>query len=120
MRPAWPRIFSIDADRIRLCIAGDLESVDRGRAGGSLPEEWYEQETIRGDFLREIRRLQMNPDEPLELETYISEVASSRIAGCDRCNWPTKTARGRVLSEAALLGATLLGGDADENEEGQS
>jgi len=31
-----------------------------------------------------------------------------------------KNVRGRVLNEAALLGAALLSGDSDENEEGQS
>ena len=38
-----------------------------------LPPEWYEQETIRGDFLRAIRQFEMNQAEPLGLETYLSE-----------------------------------------------
>ena len=39
----------------------------------TLPPEWYEQETIRGDFLRAVRQLQMNADEPLRLEQYLAE-----------------------------------------------
>jgi DNA repair protein SbcD/Mre11 len=90
-----------------------LEPADR------FPEEWYEQETIRGDFLREIRRLQMNPDEPLEVEAYISEAHRSGSLGA-LAQFADKNARGHVLSEAALLGASLLGGNANEIEEGQS
>jgi len=91
-------------------------------ASDRLPDEWYEQETIRGDFLREIRLLQMNSDEPLELETYVSEAHRAGSLGA-MVHFADKNARGRVLSEAALLGATLLGGDmddADEIKEGQS
>ena len=45
----------------------------RSRLSETLPPEWYEQETIRGDFLRAVRQLQMNPDEPLALESYMAE-----------------------------------------------
>ena len=50
----------------------------------TLPPEWYEQETIRGDFLRAIRQLQMNPDEPLGLDQYLAEThrAGTRRTGC--------------------------------------
>ena len=91
----------------------EVEPADR------FPEEWYEQETIRGDFLREIRRLQMNSDEPLGLETYISEAHQAGSLGAI-VRLADKNVRGRVLNEAALLGAALLSGDADENEEVQS
>ena len=91
----------------------NVEPADR------LPEEWYEQETIRGDFLREIRRLEMNSDEPLGLETYISEAHQAGSLGAT-AQLADTNARGRMLTEAALLGAALLGGDADENNEGRS
>ncbi len=75
-----------------------------------LPPEWYEQETIRGDFLRAVRQLQMNPDEPLSLDSYLAEAhlagtlaAAAAVAG--------KPARDRVLREAAALGADLLSGE---------
>jgi DNA repair protein SbcD/Mre11 len=91
----------------------EVEPADR------MPEEWYEQETIRGDFLREIRRLQMNQDEPLEFETYIAESHKAGSLG-SMVQLADKDARGRVLNEVAVLGATLLGGNTDENEEGLS
>ena len=76
----------------------------------TLPPEWYEQETIRGDFLRAVRQLQMNPDEPLALDSYLAEAhvagtlaAATAVAG--------KPARDRVLREAAALGADLLSGE---------
>jgi DNA repair protein SbcD/Mre11 len=91
----------------------DVEPADR------LPEEWYEQETIRGDFLREIRRLQMNSDEPLQFESYISDAHQAGSLGA-MAQLHDANARGRVLIEAASLGAALLGSNADENNEGRS
>ncbi len=76
----------------------------------TLPPEWYEQETIRGDYLRTVRQLQMNPDEPLALERYVSEAhragtlaAAVGLAG--------KSVRDRALREAAALGVDLLSGE---------
>jgi hypothetical protein len=91
----------------------NVEPADR------LPEEWYEQETIRGDFLREIRRLEMNSDEPLGFEAYISEAHQAGSLGAI-AQLADTNARARLLTEAASLGAALLGGDADENSEGRS
>jgi exonuclease SbcD len=81
-----------------------------------LPEEWYEQETIRGDFLREIRRLQMNPEAPLGLDAYICEAHRAGSLGAV-AQLADEDARSRLLGEAAMLGAALLGGEADEIEE---
>jgi len=76
----------------------------------TLPPEWYEQETIRGDFLRAVRRFQMNPNEPLDLQEYLAEphrgggwAATIAFSG--------GAARDRVLREAAALGADLLTGE---------
>ncbi|OHB70326.1 MAG: hypothetical protein A2V70_18315, partial [Planctomycetes bacterium RBG_13_63_9] len=73
----------------------------------SLPPEWYEQETIRGDFLRAIRQLQMNPQEPLGLESYVAEehLAGTLGSALDLSHRPD---RERVLRESALLGVDLL------------
>ena len=78
-----------------------------------LPAEWYEQETIRGDFLREIRRLQVNPSEPPDLAPYMCE---SHLAGTLASAAELGEGAGRecVLSEAALLGAELLSGEEDQ------
>jgi DNA repair exonuclease SbcCD nuclease subunit len=91
----------------------DVEAADH------LPEDWYEQETIRGDFLREIRRFEMNSNEPLELQEYISEAHQAGSLGTI-AQLADANARGRVLTDAALLGAALLGGDTDDNNEGRS
>jgi DNA repair protein SbcD/Mre11 len=76
----------------------------------TLPPEWYEQETIRGDFLRAVRQLQMNPEEPLALDSYVAEAhlagtlgAATAVAG--------KVARDRALRAAAALGVDLLSGE---------
>jgi len=81
-------------------------------AAETLPPEWYEQETIRGDYLRAVRLLQMNADEPLGLDRYAAE---SHRAGAlaEAVALLDKTARSRALREAALLGADLLGGEDD-------
>jgi len=76
----------------------------------TMPPEWYEQETIRGDFLRAVRQFQMNAGEPLGLEEYLAEAhrdgpLAAAVAFSD------ETARGRVLREAAALGADLLTGE---------
>ena len=76
----------------------------------TLPPEWYEQETIRGDFLRAIRQLQMNPDEPLALEQYLAEAHRAGTLAA-AVAFPGKTARDGVLREAAALGVDLLSGE---------
>ena len=76
----------------------------------TLPPEWYEQETIRGDFLRAVRQLQMNPEEPVALESYMAE---THLAGvlATTATFSGKPARDRVLREAAALGVNLLSGE---------
>ena len=76
----------------------------------TLPPEWYEQETIRGDFLRAIRQLQMNADEPLALEQYLSEAHRAGTLAA-AVAFPGKTVRDGVLREAAALGVDLLSGE---------
>ena len=78
----------------------------------SLPPEWYEQETIRGDFLREIRQLQVNAGEPLGLQTFVDQEYLADV-GLETLEPPDTRSRDRILREAALLGAELLGGEED-------
>lgn len=75
-----------------------------------LPTEYYEQETILGDFLREVRRYQISPDELLELEEYLAE---SHLAGTlgSTVEIADNRVRERVLREAAMLGIDLLSGE---------
>lgn len=76
----------------------------------TLPPEWYEQETIRGDFLRAVRQLQMNPDEPIALDSYMAEAHLAGTLGT-AVGLSSKAARDRVLREAAALGVDLLSGE---------
>ncbi|MBN2474868.1 MAG: hypothetical protein JXB62_09700 [Pirellulales bacterium] len=80
----------------------------------SLPPEWYEQETIRGDFLRAIRQAQMNTGEPIDLQAYLAE---EHLAGllAPAATLDDKAMRERVLREAALLGSDLLSGEESES-----
>ena len=92
----------------------------------ALPPEWYEQETIRGDFLRAIRQLEIASGEPLDLESCLAE---EHLAGTDQrfeslpapaVTIADKATRTRVLHEAAWLGVDLLSGDLLSGEESQS
>ena len=75
-----------------------------------LPPEWYEQQTIRGDFLRQLRHYQMNASEPLDLESFL---ADPQLDGAlaSAAQIPDQATRDLVLREAALLGVDLLSGE---------
>lgn len=74
-----------------------------------LPADWYDQQTVLGDFLREVRRLEMNPDAPLDLQVYLGQSqAAGPIAELVAMD-PDR--RVRALREAALLGVELLRGE---------
>ena len=92
-----------------------------------LNPEWYEQKTIRGDFLRAVRQYQMDPAQRLDLEpllgkpgatgsasvaagaTGLASAAAGEIAALAAVSDPA--VRERVLCEAALLGVDLLSGE---------
>ena len=82
----------------------------RSSRPGRLPPEWYEQETIRGDFLRAIRQFEVNQAEPLGLETYLSE---AHLAGAmaPAAALADEAVRRAVLRDAAWLGVDLLSGE---------
>jgi hypothetical protein len=73
-------------------------------------QEWYEQETIRGDFLRAVRQMQMNPGMTIDLAPYLAE---SHLAGTlsGMVAFAANTTRDGVLREAAALGVDLLSGE---------
>jgi len=75
-----------------------------------LPAECYEQQTILGDYLRELRHYQMNPDEPLELENYLSPQHAAGTLG-PLVAVSDAAMRERLLREAAVLGVDLLTGE---------
>ncbi len=64
-------------------------------------------ETFLGDFLRATRRLQQNEHEDLQLETLLDDEAEETLRHIVELQ--STQARNRVLSQAAALGADLLG-----------
>ena len=83
-----------------------LEAVPQAR----FPAHWYEQDTIRGEFLRDVNRLMEKVDDPLGWESRLdalpaeyTSVALSMI--------PDESARADILRETALLGVDLLSGE---------
>jgi len=80
----------------------------------AMPPEWYEQETIRGDYLRAIRQFQVNSDEPLDLEAYVAEAHVAGTLG-PAVAVATEADRQRVLREAAWLGIDLLSGEESQS-----
>jgi hypothetical protein len=75
----------------------------------SPPRQWYEPSTIRGDFLRTIKHLKKEPDEPLGLERFLPEEAREDILPVSVAGNGRK--RRSVLQDAALLGVDLLTGE---------
>jgi hypothetical protein len=76
-----------------------------------LPEEWYEQETILGEFLRLVREQQAGASsEELNLAAYLGRrPAGGSLPEALRLDDAPLGAR--VLRQAALLGADLLTGE---------
>ncbi len=75
-----------------------------------LPAAWFEQPTILGDFLRELQRVQADPDEPLSLEDYLSASQRGGPLAMAATLAPGNR-RDEIVREAALLGYDLLSGE---------
>jgi exonuclease SbcD len=77
----------------------------------ALPDAWYEQQTILGDFLREARGHEPEDAENLNLEVFLSQRhAAGDLAAAVQLHGD-QPQRQRVLRRAAALGAELLGGE---------
>lgn len=75
-----------------------------------VPGEWYQQESIRTDFLEAVRQIQRDPQAPIDLEPYVdrsqldpSLASATTIADDAQRAW--------VLRRATLLGVDLLSGE---------
>jgi len=74
------------------------------------PAAWYEQETIAGDFLRELRRYHAEPELPIALDAFLPEEhRTGPVALAARIDEAAD--RQRVLAETAMLGVDLLSGE---------
>ncbi|HMC10325.1 MAG TPA: hypothetical protein VKH44_03510 [Pirellulaceae bacterium] len=72
-----------------------------------LPEAWFEEESMLGDFLRNLKELEAQPPGELRLGHEIPEHQRGP-ALASLCQWTEEEYRG-VLYEAGLTGAQLLG-----------
>jgi DNA repair protein SbcD/Mre11 len=79
-----------------------------------VPHDWYEQENLRGDFLRAVEQLRMNPTESLNIHEYLPE--SYRAGVLSGMLIDDISVRRRVLAEAESLGVELLGGSQPSDE----
>ena len=78
-----------------------------------LPASWYEEETLRGEFVRQVQSLHEETSVPLGLEQFIpTQYAESAIG--EELVAAGGGDRERVLRRASALGAELLSGDGDE------
>lgn len=88
----------------RWSVALDIETSDVATA------ELADQETILGDFLREVRRHSTDGTLPIEMATYLSpRHAAGPLA--ELAGVSDTAERRRVLREVAVLGIELLGGE---------
>jgi len=79
----------------------------------SLPQQWIEEDSILGDFLRVVKRYQDQPDEGLDLERFVlDQHVPPELATV--MNLKDGSSRNQVLRDAAILGADLLRGDESE------
>jgi hypothetical protein len=73
----------------------------------ALPDEWFEQETLLGEFLRAVRSREISDAEPLDVQPYLSEKQRAGTwAGLATIVEPA--VRRSILRKAALLGSELL------------
>jgi DNA repair protein SbcD/Mre11 len=73
----------------------------------ALPEAWFEQETLLGEFLRTVRSQEISGAEPLDLRPYLSEKQRAE-AGAGWATIAEPAVRSSILRQAALLGSELL------------
>jgi len=73
-----------------------------------FPTEWYEEETMLGEFLRNVRELTMTSSEKIDLAKYLDPLPAELAAQLEIRDTEDRAA---VLQRAATLGAELLSGD---------
>lgn len=76
----------------------------------SIPAEWYAEDSMRGDFLRTLGEQIQAEATPLDLTSLLPD--RQKLAGMGHvADWIEPENRRRVLREAAVLGAQLLGSE---------
>lgn len=72
-----------------------------------LPDSWYEQETIRGDYLRSVRQSQSKKATPIDLTEYLPAEADQDLVE-QLAGKLSPSAGERLLRDITLRGANLL------------
>ncbi|MCA9179474.1 MAG: hypothetical protein KDB14_33695 [Planctomycetales bacterium] len=75
------------------------------------PEQWLEENTMLGDFLRELHEYSFRDDAERALRNHLAELGISSDIH-EFCDLSDREERDRVLREASKLGADLLRGNA--------
>ena len=74
-----------------------------------VPREWYDEETIMGDVLREFRKLEKNSDIPLELGNFLpEELRDSPLAELATV---AEEDRGALLWAASKMAVDMMDGE---------
>jgi DNA repair exonuclease SbcCD nuclease subunit len=77
------------------------------RAPLSVPAEWYDEETVLGDLLRQVREFELHDELPLDLRQFVpDELRGDPLAAIARIGESAE--RHELLSSAAKLGVDLL------------
>jgi hypothetical protein len=75
-----------------------------------VPAEWYDEETIRGDLLRQFREMETKPELALGLDEFLPVGASGGVA---ELAVASPAERAALLLAASKLSVSLLGMDED-------
>ena len=73
----------------------------------SVPPEWFDQETVLGDFVRQVRASEQDERIPFELKRFLpDDLRDDELAAIARINSPAE--RATLITRAAKLGVDLL------------
>ena len=72
----------------------------------TLPQTWYDEDTMMGDYLRTMGRFEADPQMALQLQPYVSGNVDEWLGDMTRIDEVT---RAKVLREATLFGIERLG-----------
>lgn len=79
-------------------------------ANHEVSPEWFEEDSIRGDYLRAIREWRLDPAQPIDVEVYLPNSQMLETLETD-VKLDDVAVRLAVLEEAAVLGVELLSAD---------
>jgi len=73
----------------------------------SVPPEWFDQETVLGDFVRQVRASEQDERIPFDLKRFLpDDLRDEELAAIARISSPAE--RAALITRAAKLGVDLL------------